>query len=199
MREPLIIAICRLSVYLTVYPNWDTLVTFLLYIASSFKTKANNMKAQRNEIEAMQVICNIQAMQEVVYGRSFSPFGGGFSCLGFDVCLTRLTSLAAELGESLPELQRGSMEVYNEHQRMLDIARKKHTDTGWRSQSELIPEFIGNEGRRVEVITKWGEKSRFIIGKSTGFIPCHLEIKRKDSTGGCAVMGHPFQSIKFLS
>ena len=39
----------------------------------------------------------------------------------------------------------------------------------------------------VEVVYTYGGKERFIVGRSTWFIPCHIAIKRIDSTGGCAV------------
>ena len=126
------------------------------------------------------------------------PEGKGFTCLDFDVCVTRLTKLAAELGVIPKNVKRGSIAAYNEYTLLTNIARKRHNETGWRSQSELIPEFIGKEGQRVEVVTSWGETERYYIGKSTGFIPCHLEIKRNDSTGGGAVCGYPFKSIRFL-
>lgn len=122
----------------------------------------------------------------------------GYSCLGFDVCINRLLKLATELNLSPKNVRRGSITAYNEYMRIINIARKKHLETGWKSKSELIPEFIGKEGERVEVVTKWGEASRFYIGISTGFIPCHLEISRNNSLGGPSVCGYPFQSIKFL-
>jgi len=54
-----------------------------------------------------------------------------------------------------------------------------------RSLSQLTPQFIGLEGWRVEVLTTYGEKRRFIIGRSTGWIPCHLEVNNRRSMGGC--------------
>lgn len=124
--------------------------------------------------------------------------GKGYTCLGFDVCIKRTVALCNELGEPVNNLSRGSLDTYNEYLRIIEVAKQKHNATGWRSESELIPEFIGKEGERVEVVTSWGEKQRYYIGKSTGFIPCHLEIKLRNSSGGSCVTGHPFQSIKFL-
>lgn len=121
------------------------------------------------------------------------------SCLGFDVLERRFTKLAEEIGYKPVSKTPGTLKRYNEYHSLLDFCRKKHEETGWRSQSELIPEFIGREGQRVEVVTSWGETFRYYIGKSTGFIPCHLEVKRKDSSGGGSVCGYPFKSIKFLS
>lgn len=128
--------------------------------------------------------------------------GNGYSALGFDVCIKRRNDLAKEL--DLPQYtkeRKGTLKAYKEYESLIEVARLKHNKSNgrWRSQSELTPELIGLEGKRVEVINSWGEKSRFIVGKSTGFIPIHLEIKRTDSMGGGAVMGSPFKSIKIIS
>lgn len=53
-----------------------------------------------------------------------------------------------------------------------------------RSDAGLSPQLVGWEGWRVEVVTTYGETRRFIVGRSTGWIPCHLEIARRDSSGG---------------
>lgn len=50
--------------------------------------------------------------------------------------------------------------------------------------SDLTPQLIGLEGWRVEVITSYGEKRRFIVGRSTGWKPIHLEVLTKRSLGG---------------
>ncbi len=55
-----------------------------------------------------------------------------------------------------------------------------------RDNSGLTAQLIGKEGWRVEVVTKYGETLRFIVGKSTGWKPCHLELARRDSRGGTA-------------
>jgi hypothetical protein len=60
-----------------------------------------------------------------------------------------------------------------------------------RSASGLTPQLIGLEGWRVAVIEKAGDKPRrFIVGCSTGWIPCHLEIKTKASRGGSPAAHH---------
>jgi hypothetical protein len=53
-----------------------------------------------------------------------------------------------------------------------------------RDNSKLSPQLIGKEGYRVEAVDKHGERRRFIVGKSAGWRPCHLEIKRHISSGG---------------
>lgn len=126
------------------------------------------------------------------------PCGTGYSCLGFDVLIKRRNALANELGRTdLTKEKRGTLKAYVEYMKLLNIGEKKHHDTGWRSASELKAELIGLEGKRVEITNERGEKRRFIVGKSTGWIPCHLEIPRRDSTGGVAVYGE-IQTIKII-
>lgn len=123
---------------------------------------------------------------------------GGFSCLGFDVCEKRTRNLAAELTVKPRPHRKGTRRAYEAYEQLVGVARRKNSETGWRSQSELTPEFMGLQGKRVEVVDCWGQKRRFYVGKSTGFIPVHLEIARRNSTGGPAVMGTPFRSIRVL-
>ncbi len=66
-----------------------------------------------------------------------------------------------------------------------------------RSDAGLSPQLIGLEGWRVEVETTYGETRRFIVGKSTGWIPCHLEIARRDSFGGMSA-DKQYASVKRL-
>ncbi len=53
-----------------------------------------------------------------------------------------------------------------------------------RDYSGLTTQLLGFEGWRVEVDTDYGETRRFIVGRSTGWRPCHLELPRRDSSGG---------------
>lgn len=53
-----------------------------------------------------------------------------------------------------------------------------------RDNSGLTRQLTGLEGARVEVVTSYGEKRRFWVGKSTGWKPCHLEILTTRSMGG---------------
>lgn len=111
------------------------------------------------------------------------PEGRGYSCLGFDVLIERYNRLATEMGHLLflPEL-RGSLSGYSAYQALLDSARA----TNRRFRCELSPQLIGLEGRRVEVITLYNERRRFQVGKSTGWLPIHLELANRASSGGGA-------------
>ena len=67
-----------------------------------------------------------------------------------------------------------------------------------RSNAGLTEQLIGLEGWRVEVVTDYDEKRRFIVGKSTGWIPCHLEISRVSASGGDPAEKH-YKSVTRLS
>lgn len=124
--------------------------------------------------------------------------GGGYSCLGFDVVLRKINALSKELNIEKPNFRAGSKASLKFYYKIVKIASDKHQKTGWRSKSGLYKPFIGHEGKRVEVTYNSGETTRFYIGKSTGFIPCHLEIKRSDSTGGGAVLTDSIKTFKFI-
>ncbi|MDD1626875.1 MAG: hypothetical protein LUQ26_05280 [Methylococcaceae bacterium] len=55
-----------------------------------------------------------------------------------------------------------------------------------RDYSGLNQELKDLEGYRVEVTTIYDETRRFIVGRSTGWKPCHIELSRRDSISGCS-------------
>ena len=123
------------------------------------------------------------------------PSGNGYTCLGFEVCQRRTNHLALELG--LPAvLEIGTEQAYNTYQEYLS----KASETGKRFDFDLHPKLTSLEGCRVEVKSEWDEKPRrFIVGKSTGFIPIHLEIKTKRSLGGDGIShDEPFEYVKVI-
>lgn len=71
--------------------------------------------------------------------------------------------------------------TWDRWQRMPEHERAKLLDL-----SGLSPQLTGLEGWRVEVETTYGEKRRFIVGRSSGWRPCHIEISRRTSSGGPA-------------
>lgn len=70
--------------------------------------------------------------------------------------------------------------------------------SGKRCPALLDTALMGLEGKRVEVVDKHGDRRRFIVGKSTGWLPIHLEIKTRRSTGGMGTYGQPFQSVRVV-
>lgn len=132
----------------------------------------------------------------------------GYSCLGFDVCTQQARAYgdwlmgkghpdAASWLTALDKLPRGHLGKYQIREHMLAAIKARFDATGERCPIELVPEFIGHEGERVELVDCYGETRRFRIGKSTGWIPVHLEIER-NANGGGPVYGRPFASIRFL-
>ncbi len=120
------------------------------------------------------------------------------SCLGFENLINRRNGLAKELRRPKLKLaSKGSLKAYNEYLELIKIAHAKHLENGWKSTSELTPELIGLEGKRVEVTYENGEKERYIVGRSTGFIPIHIGRKNVNSKGGAAVM--KFDSVRVIS
>lgn len=55
-----------------------------------------------------------------------------------------------------------------------------------RDLSDLSPQLVGLEGWRVEVEDMHGETRRFVVGRSTGWRPIHIELKLRTSDGGMA-------------
>lgn len=157
--------------------------------ASYVLKRLTEVVAEMKESEAKQVTVNREQGVYVI-----PENGGGYTCLGFNICQQRVTRLSAELGLAYPPAALGSIEAYNNYVRLTDAARARHNATGWRSQSELTPELIGLEGKRVCMSWRYDEdddkirESKFRVGKSTGFIPCHLFIDGDDDCG-CSI-GH---------
>ena len=129
--------------------------------------------------------------------------GGGFSCLGFEVVEnTRrpVVEWLAREGVNLApfEGEAGTPAAFMAHREALEAARVHFDKTGRRCPAELTPQLIGKEGARVEVVDSYGETRRFTVGRSSGWIPCHLELASKRASGGASVSGAPFQSVRVL-
>lgn len=121
------------------------------------------------------------------------PAGKGYTCLGFDVLERRavavsrwLVSVDKSFSVEQPAAW-GTLERYTQYEALLSNASDYCQRTKTRCPCELTPQLVGLEGKRIEVVTPAGERSRFYVGKSTGWMPCHLEIKTRRSSGGCAV------------
>lgn len=145
--------------------------------------------------------------------------GDGVSTLGFDYAEKRTAAvldwLAAEAGphafaeflarKGLPyeaglpaECQPGTPAAFVRYRAAMAAGADLNARTGKRCPAELCPQLIGKEGKRVEIVDCYGERRRFIVGRSTGWAPCHLEIARRNSHGGPAVTGAPFQSVRVI-
>jgi hypothetical protein len=134
------------------------------------------------------------------------PCGDGFTCLGFDVLERRAIGLGRELVNlgwkcPMPAVY-GTLERYAQYGAMVEWARNHNAKTGWRSASDLTPQLIGLEHSKVEVVHRFEggapEKVRFVVGKSSGFIPCHLMLKSRCATGGESVCLGEIVSVRKL-
>lgn len=126
----------------------------------------------------------------------------GYSCIGFDVAIRWANGyhqwLVSEGRTDIPSYDvslRGTIEGYYEYRRIADIASRHNVNTGHKCPSQLTPQLIGLEGKRVEVVTTYDETRRFIVGKSTGWCPIHLEIANRSSHGGGAAE-HEYKSVR---
>jgi len=137
------------------------------------------------------------------------PCGDGYTCLGFDVCERKTKALHKELLKvystykdtvlAKQVTRKGTYKAYFHYRELVELAGSINKTNGHRFTCELEPRLMGLEGKRVEVTSKDGEKRRFIVGKSTGFIPIHLEIARKTSSGGPGVTLFDTDTIRVIS
>lgn len=129
------------------------------------------------------------------------PSGKGYTCLGFDVAQKKTEAVAKWCGRAdlmpVPE-EWGTLEGWERYEKAMAAGGEYNRATGLQCPAALIPRFIGREGERVEVEDKEEGKRRFYIGKSTGWFPIHLEIQRRDSTGGFAAFVPEGASVRFL-
>lgn len=139
---------------------------------------------------------------------------GGYSCLGFDVCAERTeryfawimaqkSDKARRATAELPALPgnapaKGTIAAYVYYRALTSVIFKIHAATGVKCDAELTPQLVGLEGHRVEVVDCHGERRRFIVGKSSGWIPIHLELAKVNSSGGGGVTGTPYKSVRDL-
>lgn len=123
---------------------------------------------------------------------------GGYSCLGFEYAEARRLKVLAWIGRKPEPVKVGTLEAYYAYNNAMMEGLAHHDATGQRCPAELVPELVRHEGRRVEIVDSYGEARRFIVGKSSGWMPCHLEIERRNSLGGCAVSGAPFKSVRVI-
>lgn len=129
------------------------------------------------------------------------PSGSGYSCLGFDVA----QRWAEQVNRWLPEGRRmpltaqpGTAEHFAQYEAIMAAGGEHNRATGLRCYAQCTPQLIGLENRRVEVIKPDGTKRRFWVGRSTGWLPIHLEIKTRRSTGGIAALLGPRDQVRVV-
>lgn len=140
------------------------------------------------------------------------PCGDGFSCYGFDVLDRKARAVLLWIVEhyngralTLQEREKlaagfpapGTAEHFAACADAMAKGAAHAAKTGTRCPAELVPAFIGHEGERVEC-DYYGERVRFYIGKSTGWMPAHLRIRTRRSSGGEALSASAISNIRFI-
>lgn len=118
--------------------------------------------------------------------------GRHFSSIEFDVAADRTQAVCEWLlqngvgvlalfirhttvGEAVAAVRAGSEEGFSIYRRVMDRGAYLHETRGVRCPAELSPQLTGLEGRRVLAVDLGGHAYRFTVGRSTGWMPCHLE------------------------
>lgn len=166
------------------------------------------MKTESIQTDIERLTCenpeNVRLNPEYRMNDSAEPIGlyvipsdGGYTCLGFDVVLRRIAALERECTPFAERPERGTLQAYYMLRRYEEMALERFQATGTRSKAELCPQLIGLEGCRVEVVDLDGGTRRFNVGKSTGWMPCHLEIHNSRSISGPAATGN-YKSVRVI-
>lgn len=127
------------------------------------------------------------------------PSGGGASCLGFDVAERRRTAVLQWMGESVSPVEVGTQNAYMAYLAAMAKGSEHAHNTGSRCPAELIPALEPHIGWRVEVTSTDGSSRRFIVGRSTGWMPCNLEIATRRSSGGAAAYLAPGDVVRRIA
>lgn len=113
--------------------------------------------------------------------------GPGFSCYGFDVLQRKASAVAQWASLPAPSGEVGTAEHFESCAAIMAAGAEYAARTGKRCNAELTPQFVGREGERVSITHADGRREHFTIGKSTGWMPIHLAIANRRSTGGAPV------------
>lgn len=138
------------------------------------------------------------------------PTGDGFSCYGFDVLDRKARAVAQWISERASDAVSrlaaaafnpgtpGTVEHFAACADMIGKGCAFWRITGERCPAELVPALIGLEGKRVEC-EHYGERVRFYVGRSTGWMPGHLMIKTRRSTGGEMLSADSVRNVRVIA
>jgi len=116
--------------------------------------------------------------------------------LGFDYAESQIAAAitylrgngisAQRIRDDLPsKVEAGTVEHYAQYESALQWVHNIFKHTRRPCLANLTPQLVGAEGCRVEVIDSLGDRPRrFNVGKSTGWMPVHLEVHNRRSVGG---------------
>lgn len=125
--------------------------------------------------------------------------GGGISCLGFAVADAKRSGVAAWLeseGIEPPTLAAplGTPGAWLAYHETMAAGEAHHKATFRKCPADLCPELVRHEGRHIRATDRFGERRAFTVGRSMGWMPCHLEIAPGDD-GGAPAFG-PYSDIE---
>lgn len=140
--------------------------------------------------------------------------GHGYTCYGFDVITNKAEKIldwlkehnAAELlltkGINLDKYEiapkrKGTKKHFEYCDGVISAGQLYHSMTRKICNRFLNPQLVGLVGRRVEVVTTYGETRRFEVGVSTGWTRIFLEIPNSRSTGGMSAEDH-YKSVRVI-
>lgn len=135
----------------------------------------------------------------------------GFSCYGFDVLDRKARGVQSWIEsetdsaddrqavrlwlDNVPAL--GAVEHFEHCAAMMARGAEFNRRTGKRCGIELCRSLIGLEGFRVEC-DYYGERIRFTVGKSTGWMPAHLLIHSARSAAGEALSPDAVKNVRVV-
>ena len=108
----------------------------------------------------------------------------GGSCISVENAIKRIQQVREWIKGYYGEVEYCDLEmlkfVYEDTMRQ---GQEHNQKTGKRCNVELIPELIGMEGCIVDHTKPDGQKQRYKVGKSTGWMPCHLAMSKRGRGG----------------
>ena len=102
---------------------------------------------------------------------------GSVETMPWDLCKLRVERYAINLRIEMPQVARGTIAAYDTMRILQEALRAECARTGEQAIAELSPLLIGLEGRTVDVETLDGERRRFVVAKSSGCMPHHIELR----------------------
>lgn len=97
--------------------------------------------------------------------------------------------------DRMPEV--GTIQHFEHCNAIMNMGSEFNRRTGKRCNADLVPVLVGLEGKRVECLY-FGERIRFIVGKSTGWMPVHLRIAKRTSTGGDGLVAGEVKDVRII-
>lgn len=111
----------------------------------------------------------------------------GYSHLGWTYLDNQAKQVAQWLDPKMPIdwAPLGTEAHFNQCKAWFKVGAEEFHSTGRRCPVELTEQLNGLEGMRVEVSVVGGTTAyRFWVGRSTGWLPCHIELTNSRSRGG---------------